>query len=70
MPSNADTKIYPCICIDLSIPKAGEVTGKEELKTMLKWGNDVIFEREMLTHLKKFNFNSQQQKVQVFSFQQ
>ena len=68
MPSNADIKIYPCICIDLGIPKAGEVTGKEELKTMLKWGNDVIFEREMLTHLKKFNFNSQQQKVQVFSF--
>ena len=68
MPSNADSKIYPCICIDLGIPKAGEVTRKEELKTKLKWGNDVILERERLTQLEKFNFNSKQQKVQIFSF--
>ena len=68
MPSNADTKIYPCICIDLGIPKAGEVTGKEELKTKLKLGNDIILERERLAHLEKSNFNSQQQKIQIFSF--
>lgn len=68
MPSNADTKIYPCICIDLGIPKAGEVTGKEELKTKLKSGNDIILERERLAHLEKSNFNSQQQKIQIFSF--
>ena len=68
MPSNADTKIYPCICIDLGIPKAGEVTGKEELKTKLNSGNDIILERERLAHLEKSNFNSQQQKIQIFSF--
>ena len=51
---NVHTKIFPCACIDLDIPKDGKVKEKEELKKMLNWGKffyGVISDRGIFTYL-------------------
>ena len=53
---NAHTKIVPCACTDLVIPKAEKVEQKEQLKIRLMWGKfffDVFLDGEIFIYLEK-----------------